>query len=84
MRTSFEIKLVASNLEEAKESASKQIAEFLGIDESELEDRVSVELKVAYPKAETVAEIEETVASGVFQIIAFGSVKQNSSRPFGL
>ena len=84
MRTSFELKLVASTFEEAKELASKQIAEFLGINESELEDRVSVELKVSYPKAETVVEIEETVASKVFQVIAFGSVKQNSSRPFGL
>ena len=83
MRTSFELKLVASNFEEAKELAGKQIAEFLGIDENELEDRVSVELKVSYPKAETVSEIEETVASGVFQVIAFGSVKQGISKPFG-
>jgi hypothetical protein len=83
VRTSFELKLVASNFEEAKELAGKQIAEFLGIDENELEDRVSVELKVSYPKAETVSEIEETVASGVFQVIAFGSVKQGISKPFG-
>ena len=83
MRTSFELKLVASNFEEAKELASKQIAEFLGIDENELEDRVSVELKVSYPKAETVTEIEETIASGIFQVIAFGSVKQGISKPFG-
>ena len=83
MRTSFELKLVASNFEEAKELAGKQIAEFLGIDENELEDRVSVELKVSYPKAETVAEIEETVESKIFQVIAFGSVKQGVSKPFG-
>jgi len=83
MRTSFELKLVASTLEEAKTAASKQISEFLGIDESELEDRVSVELKVSYPKAETVAEIEEAVESKIFQIIAFGSVKQGVSKPFG-
>jgi hypothetical protein len=83
VRTSFELKLVASNFEEAKKTASTQIAEFLGIDESELEDRVSVELKVSYPKAETVSEIEETVASKVFQITAFGSVKQGTAKPFG-
>ena len=83
MRTSFELKIVASNFEEAKELAGKQIAEFLGIDENELEDRVSVELKVSYPKAETVAEIEETVESKIFQVIAFGSVKQGVSKPFG-
>lgn len=83
MRTSFELKLVASSLEEAKATATKQISEFLGIKESELEDRVSVELKVSYPKAETVAEIEETVESKIFQVIAFGSVKQGVSKPFG-
>jgi hypothetical protein len=83
MRTSFELKLVASTLEEAKTVATKQISEFLGIKESELEDRVSVELKVSYPKAETVVEIEETVASKVFQVTAFGSVKQGTAKPFG-
>jgi hypothetical protein len=83
MRTSFELKLVASTLEEAKASATKQISEFLGIEESELEDRVSVELKVSYPKAESVPEIEQTVESKVFQVIAFGSVKQGVSKPFG-
>lgn len=83
MRTSFELKLVASTLEEARTLAAKQISEFLGIKETELEDRVSVELKVSYPKAETVAEIEEAVASKVFQVIAFGSVKQGTTKPFG-
>lgn len=84
MRTSFELKLVASTLEEAKSVAAKQIADFLGVPESELEDRVSIELKVSYPKAETVTEIEESVASKIFQVVAFGSVKQNSAKPFGL
>ena len=83
MRTSFELKLVASTLEEAKAAASKQISEFLGINELDLEDRVSMELKVSYPKAETIAEIEETVESKVFQVTAFGSVKQGLSKPFG-
>jgi hypothetical protein len=83
MRTSFELKIVASNLKEAKATAVKQISEFLGIDESELEDKVSLELKVSYPKAETVPEIEESVASKVFQIIVFGSVKQSVAKPFG-
>lgn len=83
MRTSFELKLVASTLQEAKAIAMKEISEFLGIAEDNLEDRVSVELKVSYPKAETVLEIEETVESRVFQVIAFGSVKQGVSKPFG-
>ncbi len=83
MRTSFELKIVASNLEEAKSIAIKQISEFLDIDESTVEDRVSIELKVSYPTAETVSDIEETVAAKVFQVLAFGSVKQSVAKPFG-
>lgn len=83
MRTSFELKLVASTLSEAKEVASKEICKFLEISEAELENIVSVELKVTYPKAETVVEIEQGVSAGVFQVTAYGSVKQSVVRPFG-
>ncbi len=83
MRTSFELKLVASTLEEAKAVASTQISNFLGISPDELEDRVSIELRISYPKAETVSEIEEAVAANVFQVTAFGSVKQGVAKPFG-
>jgi hypothetical protein len=83
MRTSFELKVVATDLQEATAIVRKQISEFLGIAESEVDDKVSLEFKVSYPKAETVAEIEEAVSSKVFQVIAFGSVKQGISKPFG-
>lgn len=83
MRTSFELKVVASNIEEAKKKAITEIARFLQIDASEVEDRVSIELKVSYPKAETVAEIEAAVDSQIFQVLAYGSVKQSVAKPFG-
>lgn len=83
MRTSFELKVVASDIDEAKEKALTEIARFLKIDPTEVEDRVSVELKVSYPKAETVPEIEEAVESRIFQILAYGSVKQGVAKPFG-
>ena len=83
MRTSFELKVVASDIDEAKEKALSEIARFLKIDPTEVEDRVSVELKVSYPKAETVPEIEEAVESRIFQILAYGSVKQGVAKPFG-
>jgi hypothetical protein len=83
MRTSFELKVVASDIDEAKEKALAEIARFLKIDPAEVEDRVSVELKVSYPKAETVPEIEEAVESRIFQILAYGSVKQGVAKPFG-
>lgn len=83
MRTSFELKIVASDLQEAKSIVRKQLSDFLDIDESEVEDKVSVEFKVSYPKAETISEIEETMAAKLFQVIVFGSVKQGVAKPFG-
>ena len=84
MRTSFELKIVATDLQEAKSIVRKQLSDFLDIAEDEVEEQVSVEFKVSYPKAETVSEIEETIASKVFQITVFGSLKQSVVRPFGL
>lgn len=83
MRTSFELKVVASDIDEAKEKALAEIARFLKIDPADVEDRVSIELKVSYPKAETIPEIEEAVESHIFQILAYGSVKQSVAKPFG-
>lgn len=83
MRTSFELKVVASDIDEAKEKALTEIGRFLKMDPAEVEDRVSVELKVSYPKAETVAEIEASVESQIFQVLAYGSVKQGVAKPFG-
>lgn len=83
MRTSFELKVVASDIDEAKEKALTEIARFLKIDISEVEDRVSIELKVSYPKAETIAEIESAVDAQIYQVLAYGSVKQSVAKPFG-
>jgi hypothetical protein len=83
VRTSFELKVVASDIFEAKEKALAEIARFLKIDPTEVEDRVSVELKVSYPKAETVPEIESAVGAQIFQVLAYGSVKQSVAKPFG-
>jgi hypothetical protein len=83
VRTSFELKIVASDIDEAKEKATLEIAKFLKIDASEVEDRVSIELKVSYPKAETIAEIEAAMSAQVYQVTAYGSVKQSVAKPFG-
>lgn len=83
MRTSFELRIVASDIVEAKEKALIEIARFLKVEPSEVEDRVSIELKVSYPKAETVPEIEAAVAAQIFQVLAYGSVKQSVTKPFG-
>lgn len=84
MRTSFELKIMAPNLEEAKKIANGEISRFLEIDPSEVEDLVSIELKVSYPKAETREEIYESVEKwGIFQVTVYGSLKNSVTKPFG-
>ena len=83
MRTSFELKILAETFDEAKKSAITEVAKFLSIPEDEVEERVSMELKVSYPKAESLVEIKQVVGAGVFQITVFGSLKQSVAKPFG-
>jgi uncharacterized protein YdbL (DUF1318 family) len=84
MRASFELKLVASTLGEARARAYKELAKFLAISEEEVSEKVSIELKVSYPKADTVQEIETSVDSGIFQVTVFGTLKQSIAKPFGM
>lgn len=85
MRTSFELKILAPNLEEATKITEGELARFLGIDPSEVQEKVSIELKVSYPKAETREEIQESVEKwGIFQVTVYASLKQSVVKPFGL
>jgi hypothetical protein len=83
MRTSFELKILANTLDKAKKTAVAEVGRFLGIPEDEVENRVSLELKVSYPKAESLVEIEQSVEAGIFQVTVYGSVKQSVAKPFG-
>jgi hypothetical protein len=83
MRTSFELKLLANTYDKAKKTAIAEVGRFLGIPENEVEERVSMELKISYPKAESLVEIEQSVEAGIFQVTVFGSVKQSVAKPFG-
>ena len=82
MRTSFELKIIASNLEEAKQTAIEEIGAFLRIDQEEVLDQVSIELKVSYAEAKTREEIAEEVNKMDFVVTVFGSVKQSVVKPF--
>lgn len=82
MRTSFELKIIASNLEEAKQTAIEEIAAFLSIKQEEVLDQVSIELKVSYAEAKTREEIAEEVDKMDFVVTVFGSVKQSVVKPF--
>lgn len=83
MRTSFELKLVASTLSEAKERAIEEIGSFLEIPAETVLDNVNIELKVSYAEAKGLAEITEQMDSEFYVVTVFGSVKQSVTRPFG-
>ena len=83
MRTSFELKILANTVDKAKKTAIAEIGRFLNISEEQVEDKVSLELKVSYPKAETLVEIEQAVEAQVFQVTVYGSLKQSVAAPFG-
>jgi hypothetical protein len=82
VRTSFELKILASNLEEAKKLAIQEISVFLGIKEEEVLDQVSIELKVSHAEAKTRYEIELEMDNVDFVVTVFGSVKQSVVKPF--
>jgi hypothetical protein len=82
MRTSFELKIIASNLKEAKQLAIEEIAAFLGINQEEVLDQVILELKVSYAEAKTREEIAEEADKLDFVVTIFGSVKQSIVKPF--
>ena len=82
MRTSFELKILASNLEEAKKLAIQEISVFLGIKEEEVLDQVSIELKVSHAEAKTRYEIQLEMDNVDFVVTVFGSVKQSVVKPF--
>lgn len=83
MRTSFELKITAATLEEAKQTAIEEIGAFLGIDEKQVLDQVSLELKVSYAEAKTRADIAQEMDHMDFVVTVFGSVKQSVAKPFG-
>lgn len=84
MRTSFELKTTASSFDEAVRESRKLVCKFLRIEDIELDDKVSLELKIQLPKAETVDDINAAVSDGQFVVIVYGSVKQSVVKPFGL
>lgn len=83
MRTSFELKITADDITEAKEEAIKRVAKFLNLPEDSLLDHVNMELKVSYPDAKTLADIAQNMDGTTFVVTAYGSVKQSVAKPFG-
>lgn len=83
MRTSFELKISADDITEAKQEAVKRVAKFLNLPEDGLLDHVNMELKVTYPEAKTLGDIAKNMDGTTFVVTVFGSVKQSVAKPFG-
>ena len=83
MRTSFELKILAEDITEAKQELVKRVASFLNLPEEGLLDHVSLELKVSYPEAKTQGEIAQNMDLEQYVVTAYGSVKQSVTKPFG-
>lgn len=83
VRTSFELKLSADDVTEAKQEAIKRIGTFLNLPEESVEDSVQLELKVSYPEAKTLADVAQNMDGTTFIVTVFGSVKQSIAKPFG-
>jgi hypothetical protein len=83
MRTSFDFKILVPDLEMATENTRSYISRFTGIDPKEVFDMVDVEFKVSLPKAETAAEIAESMDLGEFVVHVFGTLKRTMAKPFG-
>jgi hypothetical protein len=66
MRTSFELEFESTDYDDARAAALSRIGEFLKIDSLDVEDKVSVELKV-----------KEHPENTTFLVTAHGQVKNN-------
>lgn len=83
MRTSFELKLIASDITEAKSLAAQKISRFLNLPEDSVFDHVTAEIKVSYPEGKTITEIEQAAEGNLFVVTVHASVKQSVTKPFG-
>jgi len=83
MRATFELKIVAKTLEEAKQIASEKVSAFMQIPESDLEKYINLELKVSYQEVKTYEDIEDAMSTGKFAVTVYGSVKQSVTGGFG-
>lgn len=82
MRTSFELKIAAANITEAKELAVREVGSFLEIVDDEVLDAVNLELKVSYPESKTLTETIDNMDSHKLIVMVYGSVKQSVVKPF--
>lgn len=83
MRTSFELKILASNLDDAKAAANSHISLFVGCKLSEVSDRVDVELKVrTIDIGEDSKKPLWSESTDLYEVTVFATLKQGVIKPF--
>jgi hypothetical protein len=82
MRTNFELKFVATNLEEAKGQTYLAIERFLGRpDMTDIWSKVDVEFKISYGDVKTIEEIQAANDSEDFVVTAHVTLKNTLLHP---
>jgi hypothetical protein len=82
MRTSFELKFVATSLEEAKGQTFMAIERFLGHpDMTDIWSKVDVEFKISYGDVKTIEEIQNANDSQDFIVTAHVVLKNTLLHP---
>jgi hypothetical protein len=83
LRASFELKILAANITEARIEAYKHIASFIECEPSEVPDKADVEVKIKTidigddPKRPLWSESTE-----MYEVTVFGTVKHSIVRPY--
>lgn len=77
MRTSFEVRVYANTLEDAKTKAYQEISRFMEVSPEDAKSIVDLELKVkTYELKDDAPEPD-----GEFEVVVFGAVKHNILKP---
>lgn len=78
MRASFELKLYANSLVEAKTAAEAMVSKFLEVDPEQLKTVVDIELKVRTYELKD----DQPEPDGDFEVIVYGHLKNSILKPF--
>ena len=81
MRASFELKVLASNLMEARLEAYKHIGAFIECDAAEVAEKVDVELKVKTLDTSETSKPHWSETTDLYEVTVYGTLKHSVVRP---
>ena len=82
MRASFELKILASNLAEARLDAYRHIAAFVDCSPEEVPEKADVELKIkTLDLSEDSKSPQWSKSTDLYEVTVYGTLKQSVIRP---